>query len=884
MCHTLKTLHILVIASVLVASILWPLVVGNSHQFASAASSVSRDGWGVVDNRPVNEWAGAVWGSSSSDIFAVGQSGAIVHFDGQTWSPMTSGTQYHLRAVWGSSSSDVWAVGDHGTILHYSGNGWIDVSLTGPSFPTLFGVWGTSPSNRFYVGEAGNILQVDGNTWSWITVGTDTLYDIWGSSASDVYAVGDHGTILHFDGSTWSPINSATSVMLMDVWGSSSSDIFAVGDYGTILHYNTSTGISLGSYGSTLWSLWGSSLYDIYSVGSDGTILHYNGNASDIWTPIDSGTAYDLFGVWGYYPDYDVYAVGAEGVTYTGTILHYPSPTISTVSPDQGTHGQTLEVTITGANLSGVDDVSDVSFGAGISVNSLPFQYSTEIRANITISPGATLGLRDVSVGDSGDTYTLASAFEVVAPPAPTVSSVNPSQGARGQTLGVTIAGTNLNGATAVSLGNGITVNNFNPNSPTQISANISISGGAAIGARNVSVTTGGGTGTKTGGFTVVATAPSDTTPPAAITSLAASGATTTSVTLTWTAPGDDDNTGTASSYDIRYSSATITNANWGSASQCSGEPVPQAAGNAQTFTVTGLSPDTTYYFAMKTADEIPNWSGLSNVPSRKTEVVLPNNHAPAQPTGVSPIMWSNDVSLTPTLQASAFSDADSGDHHTASLWHIDDDPWDFTSPAFNSGADTTNLTSISVPSGKLNYSTLYYWRVRYQDSQGAWSDWSAEMCFATIGASADTTPPTTPAVSDDGASTTSTTRLHATWSSSDPESGIVEFSYAVGTTAEGYDVVDWTSAGTATEETITGLSLTPSRKYYVSVKALNGQGLWSEVGSSNGITVSADGAEPDPGDKGGVPFWVWILVGAGALGVGAGGFVFWRSWRAKPT
>jgi hypothetical protein len=41
---------------------------------------------------------------------------------------------------------------------------------------------------------------------------------------------------------------------------------------------------------------------------------------------------------------------------------------------------------------------------------------------------------------------------------------------------------------------------------------------------------------------------------------------------------------------------------------------------------------------------------------------------------------------------------------------------------------------------------------------------------------------------------------------------------------------------------TKTGLSLTTGTKYFISVKAKNGTGLWSEVGISNGITVSAEG------------------------------------------
>ncbi len=94
-------------------------------------------------------------------------------------------------------------------------------------------------------------------------------------------------------------------------------------------------------------------------------------------------------------------------------------------------------------------------------------------------------------------------------------------------------------------------------------------------------------------------------------------GATT--ATLHWTAVGDDGLVGTASQYDIRYSTTPLTEANWEAAVQCTGEPVPKIAGSAEIFVVTGLTPSTTYWFGMKVADEVPNWSDLSNVVSITT-------------------------------------------------------------------------------------------------------------------------------------------------------------------------------------------------------------------------------------------------------------------------
>jgi hypothetical protein len=100
-----------------------------------------------------------VWGSSSSDVFAVGFWGTILHYDGSAWSPMTSGASNPLLGVWGNSSSDVFALGDWGLILHYDGSAWSPSQMSGHSTSTLEGVWGSSSSDAFAVGWHGTILH-----------------------------------------------------------------------------------------------------------------------------------------------------------------------------------------------------------------------------------------------------------------------------------------------------------------------------------------------------------------------------------------------------------------------------------------------------------------------------------------------------------------------------------------------------------------------------------------------------------------------------------------------------------------------------------------------------------------------------------------------------
>lgn len=95
---------------------------------------------------------------------------------------------------------------------------------------------------------------------------------------------------------------------------------------------------------------------------------------------------------------------------------------------------------------------------------------------------------------------------------------------------------------------------------------------------------------------------------------------TPTTITITWTSPGDNGTSGTATVYDIRYSSAPISSGNWNSCNQVTDEPIPQQCGSLENFTITALDPDTWYYIAIIAADEASNWSELSNVIAVKTQ------------------------------------------------------------------------------------------------------------------------------------------------------------------------------------------------------------------------------------------------------------------------
>ena len=106
-----------------------------------------------------------------------------------------------------------------------------------------------------------------------------------------------------------------------------------------------------------------------------------------------------------------------------------------------------------------------------------------------------------------------------------------------------------------------------------------------------------------------------DDTAPAAVANLDVHRYFTSAVTFDWNAPGDDGNSGTACSYEIRYSTNAITDdASFAAATLCSSPPTPSAAGVQDTVKITGLSATGLYYVALKTWDESNNRSALSNV------------------------------------------------------------------------------------------------------------------------------------------------------------------------------------------------------------------------------------------------------------------------------
>jgi hypothetical protein len=154
--------------------------------------------------------ATAVWASGPGDVFASGTDAGvpvIKHWDGQAWSAIAAakaGAAAGLADLWGSGPKDVFAVGKAGAIVHFDGDAW--APMTSPTDRDLAAVWGSGPKDIYAVGAEGTIAHYDGARWSLSPSGTtDALVAVGGSGPADVFVAGATA-LRHRRGDAWEPL------------------------------------------------------------------------------------------------------------------------------------------------------------------------------------------------------------------------------------------------------------------------------------------------------------------------------------------------------------------------------------------------------------------------------------------------------------------------------------------------------------------------------------------------------------------------------------------------------------------------------------------------------------------------------------------------------
>lgn len=131
----------------------------------------------------------AIWGSAPDNVWAVGQAGRVLRFDGVAWRAMDASTTSDLSAVWGTGPSDVFIGDVNGTVMHYDGTAFSSLS-TGFLLP-IAALHGTASDNVYagFGGRGGGMVRFDGKGWSPVSQASGAFVtSIWANAPTDVYA------------------------------------------------------------------------------------------------------------------------------------------------------------------------------------------------------------------------------------------------------------------------------------------------------------------------------------------------------------------------------------------------------------------------------------------------------------------------------------------------------------------------------------------------------------------------------------------------------------------------------------------------------------------------------------------------------------------------
>src|SRR5467141_3979599 len=279
---------------------------------------------------------------------------------------------------------------------------------------------------------------------------------------------------------------------------------------------------------------------------------------------------------------------------------------------------------------------------------------------------------------------------------------------------------------------------------------------------------------------------PPDTTPPSVPTGLTANAVSSSQINLSWTASSDN----------VRVSGYRVFR-----------NGVQIATASATSFTNTGLSPSTTYTYAVAAFDAAGNLSAQSS-PASATTPAPPDTTPPSAPTGLTAsAVSSSQINL---------SWAASSDNVGVSGYRV-----------FRNGAQIAPTSATSFTNTGLSPSTTYTYAVAAVDAAGNLSARSSPAS-ATTPAAPDTTPPSVPTGLT--ASAVSSSQINLSWTASSDNVGV-----------SGYRVFrNGAQIATTSATSFTNTGLSPSTTYTYAVAAFDAAGNLSAQSSPASATTPA--------------------------------------------
>lgn len=301
------------------------------------------DGWCWEQPKPNGASIDSLYGVSPNQVWAVGNGGTILLWNGALWASYDSPTQENLHGIWGSGKDDIWAVGNGGTILHWDGLEW---RVTPTSFvQALAAIHGSGSQRVVAVGTQGMYVEWDGLQWRDRKIDTEAqLLGVWvgereawaiadrgvssvGPNDNFVHVTGDgvqilrdvttghlrklfgidskhlwaitHDSLLSYDGATWrqrpgpvSPLQPAPVYSYLGaIWGTGEENLWVAGNLGPYFQVTPSGYRAASVTMGEVLALYGFGANDIFAAGVAGLLSRWNGTQ---WVP-QSEQSYQFF-------------------------------------------------------------------------------------------------------------------------------------------------------------------------------------------------------------------------------------------------------------------------------------------------------------------------------------------------------------------------------------------------------------------------------------------------------------------------------------------------------------------------------------------------------------------------------------------------------------
>ena len=272
----------------------------------------------------------SVWGSDAKKVWAVGESGTALYYNGSKWKSVDSGIGKRLDCVHGSASDDVYAISYDGEIIRWDGEEWLPYANLYPFWEetacitaigtgdVLAAVWDSNPEAvrlyRIKDGEKSLLGSADVYIWSpdgskpktmsmrgfspteAIVVAYRTYrwdgalknmgapnpsFGAWVSSPDLIYVASGHSGIGHrWKNDAWKIVNPGLGGYLHMFSGTAEDRIFGVGEVKSKTNGAVVTFDGIGWSPATipddakpLFATWAAPTGEVFAVGKEGTIL-----------------------------------------------------------------------------------------------------------------------------------------------------------------------------------------------------------------------------------------------------------------------------------------------------------------------------------------------------------------------------------------------------------------------------------------------------------------------------------------------------------------------------------------------------------------------------------------------------------------------------------